>query len=104
MGQGVGPLKGGGGWNPLTNMGFTKFYGKSAVRIFPIFSCKVTGAYRLKTDLNYFFGKNLTLRFFESKQSKNGPKIWFFKSYEESMHGTSDFLHEIKAPERLKIE
>ena len=62
MGQGVGALKKrGGDGTPLRTMtptmGFTKFYGKSAVRIFPIFSCKVTGAYKLKTDLNYSFGE-----------------------------------------------
>ena len=58
-------------------MGFTKLYGKLAVRIFLIFLCKVTGAYKLKTDLNYILGKNLALRLLSQKIHKMGPKFGF---------------------------
>lgn len=109
MGQGVGALKKkGGGMEPpcelWPTMGFTKFYGKSAVRIFPIFSCKVTGAYKLKTDLNYSFGEKSCFEVVWVKTVTKWAQNLVFKSYEESMHGASDFLHEIKATERLKID
>ena len=52
---------------------------------------EVATTYKLKIDLNNFFGKNIVLRFLHQKGSKMG----FFRKV--SAQNFSDFLQEVKA-------